>query len=124
MSDCYNHLFGQCVNSVNTRFISGGSSGGEASLIAAQGSIVGIGSDLGGSVRIPAALCGIYGLSPTTGRHPYEQSGYVNRLLFYYEQPSNLGVVQSPSEYCAFYSRPDDHESIQYRSLHGGALSH
>lgn len=77
MSDCYNHLFGQCVNTVNTKFISGGSSGGEASLVASLGSIVGIGSDLGGSVRIPAALCGIYGLSPTTGRHPYEQSGYV-----------------------------------------------
>lgn len=76
MSDCYNHLFGQCVNTVNTKFISGGSSGGEASLVASLGSIVGIGSDLGGSVRIPAALCGIYGLSPTTGRHPYEQSGY------------------------------------------------
>ncbi|KAJ5086509.1 hypothetical protein NUU61_007816 [Penicillium alfredii] len=77
MSDCYNHLFGQCVNTVNTRFISGGSSGGESSLVSAQGSIVGIGSDLGGSVRIPAALCGVYGLSPTTSRHPYEQSGCV-----------------------------------------------
>ncbi|KAJ5151618.1 hypothetical protein N7492_009913 [Penicillium capsulatum] len=88
MSDCYNHLFGQCVNTVNTKFISGGSSGGEASLIASLGSVVGIGSDLGGSVRIPAALCGIYGLSPTTSRHPYEQSGPRQNIV-----PSTAGPM-------------------------------
>lgn len=73
MSDSYNHLFGQCVNTLNTKFISGGSSGGESALLSALGSIVGIGTDVGGSIRIPASLCGIYGLSPTSGRHPHEQ---------------------------------------------------
>ena len=50
MSDSYNHLFGQCVNSLNTMLISGGSSGGEGSLVSARGSILGIGTDIGGSV--------------------------------------------------------------------------
>lgn len=73
MSDSYNHVFGQCVNPLNRNLISGGSSGGESSLLAARGSALGIGTDLGGSIRIPASLCGLYGLSPTPGRHPYER---------------------------------------------------
>ncbi|KAF3390541.1 Acetamidase [Penicillium rolfsii] len=73
MSDSYNHVFGQCVNPLNRNLISGGSSGGESSILAARGSVLGIGTDLGGSIRIPASLCGIYGLSPSPGRHPYER---------------------------------------------------
>ena len=73
MSDSYNHVFGQCVHPFNRRLISGGSSGGEASLLGARGSPLGIGTDLGGSIRIPASLTGIFGLSPSPGRHPYER---------------------------------------------------
>ena len=47
----------------------GGSSGGEGCLIGGGGSILGIGSDIGGSLRCPAALCGIASLKPTHGRH-------------------------------------------------------
>jgi amidase len=75
MSDSYNHVFGQCVNSLNRNLISGGSSGGEAALVAAKGSILGIGTDIGGSIRIPASLCGLYGLNPSCGRQPYERGG-------------------------------------------------
>ncbi|KAJ5289103.1 hypothetical protein N7478_002133 [Penicillium angulare] len=73
MSDSYNHVFGQCVNPLNRNLISGGSSGGEGSILAAKASPIGIGTDLGGSIRIPAGLCGLYGLSPSPGRHPYER---------------------------------------------------
>jgi amidase len=73
MSDSYNHVFGQCVNPFNRALISGGSSGGEGALVGARGSVLGIGTDIGGSIRIPAALCGLYGLSPSPGRHPYER---------------------------------------------------
>ncbi|KAL3208486.1 hypothetical protein MRX96_039044 [Rhipicephalus microplus] len=48
----------------------GGSSGGEASLLAAAGSLTGLGTDHGGSVRIPAAYCGVFGHKPTTGVVP------------------------------------------------------
>lgn len=75
MSDSLNHVFGQNVSALNRNLISGGSSGGEGSLVSARGSILGIGTDVGGSIRIPANLCGLYGLSPSTGRQPYERSG-------------------------------------------------
>lgn len=45
----------------------GGSSGGEASLISSGGSVVGIGSDIGGSIRIPCFATGIYGIKTTPG---------------------------------------------------------
>ena len=48
----------------------GGSSSGEAAIIAAGGSPIGIGSDSGGSIRLPAHYCGIAALKPTTGRVP------------------------------------------------------
>jgi Asp-tRNA(Asn)/Glu-tRNA(Gln) amidotransferase A subunit family amidase len=48
----------------------GGSTGGEAALIAACGSPLGLGSDISGSIRLPAAFCGIAGLRPTSGALP------------------------------------------------------
>ncbi|KIV95233.1 hypothetical protein PV10_02910 [Exophiala mesophila] len=74
MSDSYNHVFGQSLNSLSRALISGGSSGGEGALIGARGSILGIGTDIGGSIRIPAALQGLYGLCPTVGRVPNRES--------------------------------------------------
>ena len=52
-------------------FLSGGSSGGEAALISSFGSPLGFGSDLGGSIRQPAGMCGIYGFRPTSARMRY-----------------------------------------------------
>lgn len=46
----------------------GGSSGGEGALVAARGSPIGIGTDIGGSIRIPAHFCGVFGFKPTPGR--------------------------------------------------------
>ena len=63
-----NHLTGRTNNPWNPDLTAGGSSGGEAAAIAAYCSAGGIGSDGGGSVRIPAAFCGIAGLKPTPGR--------------------------------------------------------
>lgn len=77
MSDSYNHVFGQSVNAFNKNLISGGSSGGEGALIGARGSVIGIGTDIGGSIRIPAALQGLYGLCPSVGRVPMEKSACV-----------------------------------------------
>jgi len=67
-----NNIAGYCENSKNRKLTSGGSSGGEGALISARGSPLGFGTDIGGSVRIPAAFNGIFGLRPSTGRIPYE----------------------------------------------------
>jgi len=65
-----NLLSGRTSNPWNLEFSSGGSSGGEAAAVAAGCSAGGIGSDGGGSIRVPAHFCGICGLKPTPGRIP------------------------------------------------------
>jgi amidase len=65
-----NLIYGQTNNPYDATRTSGGSSGGEAALIAACGSPLGLGSDAAGSVRLPAAFCGIAGIKPTSGRLP------------------------------------------------------
>ncbi len=63
-----NLLFGRTNNPYDLARSPGGSSGGEAALIAACGSPFGLGSDAAGSVRVPAHYCGIASLKPTQGR--------------------------------------------------------
>ncbi len=65
-----NPVFGRTNNPWNVEFTPGGSSGGEAAAIAAGCSAGGVGTDLGGSIRVPAHFCGICGLRPTPGRVP------------------------------------------------------
>lgn len=62
-----NNIFGRTLNPANRKLTSGGSSGGEGALIALKGSPLGVGSDIGGSIRIPAGFNGLYGLRPTVG---------------------------------------------------------
>lgn len=63
-----NYVTGRTNNPWNLEYTAGGSSGGEAAAIAAFCSAGGVGSDGGGSIRIPAHFCGIAGLKPTPGR--------------------------------------------------------
>lgn len=65
-----NELSGRTSNPWNLAHSSGGSSGGEAAAIASGCSAGGVGSDGGGSIRVPAHFCGICGLKPTPGRIP------------------------------------------------------
>lgn len=65
-----NDLWGVAKNPHNAKYSPGGSTGGEAALLALNGSRVGIGSDVAGSVRVPAAWSGIYSLKCSTGRWP------------------------------------------------------
>lgn len=70
-----NYIYGRTNNPYDLERTSGGSSGGEAALIAACGSPLGLGSDAAGSVRLPAAFCGITAIKPTSGRLP--RTGHV-----------------------------------------------
>ncbi|MGB5051069.1 MAG: amidase, partial [Caldilineaceae bacterium] len=65
-----NRLFGATRNPYNTERMSGGSSGGAAAIVAAGGSPMDLGTDTGGSVRLPAHFCGVAGIRPTSGRVP------------------------------------------------------
>jgi len=67
-----NPVFGRTVNPFDQTRTPGGSSGGEAAAIARGLSPMGLGSDLAGSIRIPAHFCGIAGFKPSTGRVPGE----------------------------------------------------
>ena len=70
-----NLIHGRTNNPFDVARTPGGSSGGEAALIAACGSPLGLGSDALGSVRVPAAFCGISSIKPTSGRLP--RTGHV-----------------------------------------------
>lgn len=70
--DSVNHVFGRTVNPLHPRLTPGGSSGGEGVLVAMRGSMIGFGTDVGGSIRIPAMCNHIYGLKPSVGRVSYE----------------------------------------------------
>ncbi|MEN1681661.1 MAG: amidase family protein [Planctomycetota bacterium] len=67
LHECDNPVFGRTNLPGFPDRSPGGSTGGEAALVAAQGSPLGLGSDLGGSIRQPAASCGLFGLMPTAG---------------------------------------------------------
>ncbi len=66
-----NLIYGRTNNPYDLSRTPGGSSGGEAAIIAAGGSPLGLGTDAGGSIRVPAHFCGIAGLKPTSGRVPF-----------------------------------------------------
>ncbi|EIW83689.1 amidase signature enzyme [Coniophora puteana RWD-64-598 SS2] len=66
--ECCNPVFGRTTNPWSDKHTCGGSSGGEAALLAMDGSALGVGSDIGGSLRIPTSYCGLYSLKPTPDR--------------------------------------------------------
>lgn len=86
-----NFLYGRTNNPYDLSRTSGGSSGGESALIAACGSPLGLGSDAAGSVRVPAAFCGIASLKPTAGR--LSQVGHVPPPNGVFDQLWSIGPM-------------------------------
>ncbi len=60
-------VYGPTRNPINRDYVSGGSSGGSTAAVAANQALFGLGTETGGSVRLPASYCGVYGLKPTYG---------------------------------------------------------
>ncbi|KAL6820118.1 amidase signature domain-containing protein [Trichoderma sp. SZMC 28015] len=69
--DSDNNVFGRTINPRNASMTAGGSTGGEGALLALRGSILGIGTDIGGSIRVPSICNGIYGMKPSSGVIPH-----------------------------------------------------
>lgn len=80
--ECSNSIYGRTNNPYDLDRTCGGSSGGEGALIGAGASPFGLGSDIGGSIRIPANFCGIFGHKPTaksfpmTGHFPFNDEDF------------------------------------------------
>ncbi|RHZ54891.1 putative general amidase [Aspergillus thermomutatus] len=70
-ADSHNNVFGRVLNPYRRNLTAGGSSGGEGALLALRGSVLGVGTDIAGSIRIPALCCGTIGFKPSVGRVPY-----------------------------------------------------
>ena len=88
-NDTENAVVGQTRNPCDPVRSPGGSSGGEAALIAAGGSPLGLGSDTGGGLRVPAAYCGITALKPTQGR--VANTGVYNQPGGFTDQRTQIG---------------------------------
>jgi aspartyl-tRNA(Asn)/glutamyl-tRNA(Gln) amidotransferase subunit A len=73
--------FGPCLNPLDPTRVAGGSSGGSAAAVAAGLSLASVGTDTGGSIRIPAAACGVVGLKPGWGEIPAEGVVPLSRQL-------------------------------------------
>lgn len=86
-ADSENNIFGRTLNPHRLSLTSGGSSGGEGALVAIRGSLIGVGTDIGGSIRIPALCCGTYGFKPSSFRVP--QAGMTS--------PARMGSPGFPS---------------------------
>ncbi|GAA5822234.1 hypothetical protein JCM3770_005859 [Rhodotorula araucariae] len=103
IGDTFNHLFGRTHNPLHRKLSPGGSSGGEGALIAMKGSIIGVGTDIGGSVRIPSALCGLHTIRPTTRRVPYGHA--TNSMLGQESILSVAGPMARSLSSCHYFLR-------------------
>jgi amidase len=70
--DSDNNVFGRTLNPHNTFLTAGGSTGGEGALIALRGSLLGVGTDIAGSIRIPSLCNGIFGVRGSVGIVPHD----------------------------------------------------
>lgn len=84
-----NPLWGLTVNPQDPKYTPGGSTGGEGVLIARGASVLGFGTDIGGSIRIPAHMMGIYGFKPSVSILSEHEQCASYRLIAYFRPKSS-----------------------------------
>lgn len=97
-TESVNLIYGRTNNPHHLAHTAGGSSGGEAAIVAAGGSAFGVGTDGGGSIRIPAAYCGVYGHKPSSGLIPL--SGHIPLDDRFRERAGAMARFFSPGPLC------------------------
>ncbi len=98
-----NHLWGTTNNPWNVERVPGGSSGGEGALLASGQTPLSIGTDIGGSIRIPATFCGVVGLKPTL--HRWSNRGSQGVIMGQEAVRSQIGPMARTTEDCALLFR-------------------
>ncbi|TLD27684.1 hypothetical protein E2P81_ATG10972 [Venturia nashicola] len=104
--DSHNNVFGRVINPLNAKVTAGGSSGGEGALVAMRGSILGVGTDVGGSIRIPAMCNNLYGIKPSWQRIPYgnqQGSGAPGSSALSF--PASAGPIATSMRDCELFLR-------------------
>ncbi|HEY7749466.1 MAG TPA: amidase [Aestuariivirgaceae bacterium] len=113
---CYSRMWGVSRNPFNLDYGPGGSSGGSAAALAAGTAILATGTDIGGSIRIPASACGIVGYKPPRGRNPDGPPGNLDPY-------NHCGPMARTVSGCALAQNvvsgphPLDHASLRDRLL-------
>ncbi|EDO36046.1 predicted protein, partial [Nematostella vectensis] len=121
-----NNVYGRTRNPYDTSRVAGGSSGGEGAIIAAAGSLCGVGSDVGGSIRMPAFFNGISGhkpspgIVPNHGHYPYGTSEAFHEYLsigplcrYASDLSTMLKAMSGPNAYRLGLDEPVDLSSIK-----------
>lgn len=123
----WNYLYGVCRNPWNTAYTPGGSSGGAAAALSSGFTTLAIGSDMGGSIRFPAAMSGLYGFKPPYGRVStsliqYESMGPLARSF----EDLNLfqNVMAGPSPTMISALRPKLEYPEQYGDIKGWRIAY
>jgi amidase len=101
--DSLNSISARCKNAYNTSASPGGSSSGEGALIGMRGSPLGVGSDIGGSIRAPAAFNGIWGLKPSTKRISVKGAVSSHESTVPELVPASLGPMANSPEDLEFF---------------------
>ncbi|MGH7278120.1 MAG: amidase [Candidatus Rokuibacteriota bacterium] len=105
-----NRIFGTTRNPWNLGATAGGSSGGTAAAVAADMAPIGLGTDLGGSIRIPSAFCGTVGLRPVPGRVPVYPSEFGWDTLVEHVHGPMTRTVEDCGLMLAALAGPDDRD--------------
>jgi amidase len=105
-----NKIFGTTRNPWNLRATAGGSSGGTGAALAAGMAPLGLGTDLGGSIRIPSAFCGTVGLRPVPGRVPVYPAEFGWDTLVQHVQGPMARTVEDCALMLAVLAGPDDRD--------------